>query len=87
MSIGTLSRLAARKIRSASRLSRWRLIELLGPRGRVVARGVSFMLQCDNWITQFRMEEFETREPKSLTGSTNTFCTTHNILKMYRLCQ
>lgn len=55
-----------RKARSVSRRARWRLIEVLGPRGRVRARGLNLTLQCDNWITQFRMETLETKEPETL---------------------
>ena len=35
-------------------------------RRRVRARGLSLTLQCDNWITQFRMETLETKEPETL---------------------
>ncbi len=65
-SIGALVRLVARKARSARRRVRWHLIEALEPRRRVSARGLSLTLQCDNWITQLRMETLETREPETL---------------------
>lgn len=64
--IGGLARVATRKARSAKRRARWHLLEALEPRRRVQARGLSVTLQCDNWITQFRMETFETREPETL---------------------
>ena len=66
LSIAALCRLAGRKARSAGRRARWRLVEVLEPRSRVRARGLSLTLQCDNWITQFRMETVETKEPETL---------------------
>lgn len=66
LSLSELSRVATRKARSATRRARWRLIEALKPRRRVRARGVSLTLQCDNRITQFRMETLETKEPETL---------------------
>lgn len=55
-----------RKARSASRRARWRLIQALEPRRRVKARGLSLTLQCDNRITQFRVETLETKKPDTL---------------------
>ena len=64
--ISTLSRVAARIARFATGRAKWRLIEALQPRCRVRARGLSLTLQSDNWITQFRMETIETKEPETL---------------------
>jgi FkbM family methyltransferase len=61
--------LPARAIRSAGRVPHrllWRLLEALTPRRTVRARGLTFTLSCDNWITQFRMDTFETKEPETL---------------------
>lgn len=57
---------ALRKLRHAGRRLRWRLLESLRPRQTVHARGVSFTLACDNWITQFRLDSFATKEPDTL---------------------
>jgi FkbM family methyltransferase len=53
-------------MRSAGRKARWGLIDALAPRRTVRARGLSFTLTCDNWITQFRLETFESKEPETL---------------------
>jgi FkbM family methyltransferase len=57
---------AVRRARGVGRRVRWRLIEALAPRRTVHARGLRFTLTCDNWITQFRMDTFETKEPETL---------------------
>lgn len=54
------------KVRRLSRRLRWRLLAALAPRSTVQARGLGFTLHCDNWITQFRMDTFETKEPETL---------------------
>jgi FkbM family methyltransferase len=66
LSLSALFRVGTRKVRSAGRRARWHLIEALEPRRRVRARGLSLTLQCDNWITQFRTETLETKEPETL---------------------
>jgi FkbM family methyltransferase len=53
-------------VRGASRRLRWGVIEALAPRRTVRARGLSFTLACDNWITQFRLDTFESKEPETL---------------------
>jgi FkbM family methyltransferase len=52
----------------ARRLRRlqWSLVRALTPRRRVTARGLSFMLPCDNAITELRWRTFETKEPETL---------------------
>ena len=41
-------------------------MDALVPRRVVRARGVTFTMTCANWITRFRMETFETKEPETL---------------------
>lgn len=53
-------------VRTASRRVRWGVIDRLAPRRTVRARGLSFTLTCDNWITQFRVDTFESKEPETL---------------------
>jgi FkbM family methyltransferase len=64
--LGAPARLASRKARSATRRARWWLIDALEPRRRVRARDLCLTLQCDNWITSFRMDTLETKEPETL---------------------
>jgi FkbM family methyltransferase len=45
---------------------RWGLRDALAPRQAVHARGLSLTLTCDNWITQFRLDTFESKEPETL---------------------
>lgn len=47
-------------------MMRWRLLESLTPRRRVDSRGLSFTLQCDNWVTHERWASFSSREPETL---------------------
>mgnify|MGYP002635236022 CR=1 FL=1 len=57
---------AVRRARLVGRQVRWRVREALAPRHRVRVRGVNVTLSCDDWITHFRMETFETKEPETL---------------------
>lgn len=66
LDIRALPHRALRKARDASRRMRWGLLDVLAPRRTVRTRGLSFTLLCDNWITQFRMDTFETKEPETL---------------------
>lgn len=56
----------ARRVRRASRALRWRLAGALAPRRTARARGIRFTLGCDNWITQFRVDTLDTKEPETL---------------------
>jgi FkbM family methyltransferase len=47
-------------------MMRWRLRDALAPRQTVRARGLTFSLACENWITQFRVDTFESKEPETL---------------------
>jgi FkbM family methyltransferase len=38
----------------------------LAPRRVVASRGLRFTLQCENWITQYRWQTFNTKEPETL---------------------
>lgn len=61
--------LMRRAVRRAGRISdrvRWRLLEALASRRMVRARGLCFTLNCDNWITHYRMESFGVSEPETL---------------------
>ncbi|HJN46890.1 MAG: FkbM family methyltransferase [Vicinamibacterales bacterium] len=53
-------------VRRALGSVRWRLLDALAPRRVVHARGLTFTLSCDNWITQFRLDTVETKEPETL---------------------
>lgn len=66
MTILLSPRRAARWIRRVGYRLRWRLLEALASRRTVRARGICFTLNCDNWITQYRMETFGTAEPETL---------------------
>jgi FkbM family methyltransferase len=61
-----LSHRVARRARRVGREARWHLLEALASRRTVHARGLNFTLSCNNWITQFRAETFDTKEPETL---------------------
>lgn len=61
-----LMRRAVRRARRDGHRLRWRLLEALALRRTVRARDLSFTLNCDNWITQYRMDTFDTAEPETL---------------------
>ena len=44
----------------------WKALEALTPRRTVYPRGLTFTLQCDNWITHYRWKTYSTKEPESL---------------------
>lgn len=44
----------------------WRAAELLRPWRQVSARGATFDLPCESWITHYRWETFEVKEPDTL---------------------
>jgi FkbM family methyltransferase len=48
------------------RALRWRMARALTPRRVVYARGLRFTLQCDNWITHYRWQTFNDKEPETL---------------------
>ena len=43
-----------------------RLLYTLVPRRTIKTRGLRFTLQCDNWITQYRSQHYDTKEPETL---------------------
>lgn len=45
---------------------RWQALRVLAPRRAVSARGIRLTLQCENWITQYRWETFNEKEPETL---------------------
>jgi len=45
---------------------RARAARALLPRRWVVSRGLRFTLPCENWITQYRWETYNTKEPETL---------------------
>ena len=46
--------------------ARWSLAKRLVPRRVVRSRGLSFTLQCDNWITHYRWASYNQKEPETL---------------------
>lgn len=50
---------------SALRL-RWRAVRAVAPRRTVQSRGLRFTLQCENWITHYRWESYNGKEPETL---------------------
>lgn len=44
----------------------WLAAGMVAPRRRVRSRGLSFTLQCDNWITRFRWRTYNSKEPHTL---------------------
>jgi FkbM family methyltransferase len=48
----------------------WRLrswaARAIVPRRAVVSRGLRFTLQCDNWVTYYRWQSYNTKEPETL---------------------
>jgi FkbM family methyltransferase len=45
---------------------RWQVLRSLTPRRVVSSRGLKFTLQSDNWITHYRWQTFNTKEPEML---------------------
>ncbi len=45
---------------------RWHMVRALTPRRVVHARGLRFTLQCENWITQYRWQTYNEKEPETL---------------------
>ena len=45
---------------------RWRAVRALTPRRIVDSRGVRMTLHCENWITQYRWQSFNDKEPETL---------------------
>lgn len=45
---------------------RWQTVRALAPRRLVLARGVRFTLQCENWITHYRWQTYTEKEPETL---------------------
>lgn len=54
--------------RHVDRLTRWRwkTARALVPRRTVHSRGLTFTLQCDNWMTYFRWLSYNEKEPETL---------------------
>lgn len=44
----------------------WLAVGVVAPRRRVRSRGLTFTLQCDNWITRFRWQTYNSKEPQTL---------------------
>lgn len=66
MTIGGLKRLLSRDLSGLLWRLRWQTARAIVPRQRVYTRGLSFTLQCDNWITHYRWESYNTKEPETL---------------------
>lgn len=53
-----------------SRLLSWQLRQVvqraIAPRRKVRSRGLTFTLQCDNWITHYRWSTYNKKEPETL---------------------
>lgn len=47
------------------RLRSW-VVRAIVPRRTVDSRGLRFTLQCDNWITYYRWQSYNTKEPETL---------------------
>lgn len=45
---------------------RWRVAQTITPRRIVHSRGLCFTLQCNNWITYYRWQSYNTKEPETL---------------------
>ena len=46
---------------------RWRIVQaMLSPRRDVLCRGLKFSLPCDNWITRYRWQSYNTKEVETL---------------------
>lgn len=45
---------------------RWWMARIMAPRRTVESRGLRFTLQCDNWITHYRLRSYNTKEPETL---------------------
>lgn len=56
----------ARNLRGSVLRLRWRAVNLIAPRQNVYSRGLKFTLQCDNWITHYRWQTYNTKEPETL---------------------
>lgn len=52
--------------RGSLRGLRWWAAQRMVPRRVVRARGLSFTLQCDNWVTHFRWATYNRKEPETL---------------------
>lgn len=52
--------------RGSLRRLRWWAARRIVPRRAVCARGLSFTLQCDNWVTHFRWATYNGKEPETL---------------------
>ncbi len=57
---------AVRRVSRAGHQARWHLLGVLASRCTVHARSLSFTLNCDNWMTHYRMETFDVAEPETL---------------------
>ena len=44
----------------------WWLVRAMTPRRVVKSRGLRFSLQCENWITHYRVQTFNEKEPETL---------------------
>lgn len=42
------------------------VLQAVAPRRKVLSRGLTFTLQCDNWITDYRWRTYNTKEPETL---------------------
>ncbi len=45
---------------------RWWTARVVVPRRSVNSRGLGFTLQCDNWITHYRWQSYNAKEPETL---------------------
>jgi len=41
------------------------VLQAVAPRRKVLSRGLTFTLQCDNWITHYRWRTYNTKEPET----------------------
>lgn len=42
------------------------VLQAVAPRRKVLSRGLTFTLQCDNWVTHYRWRTYNTKEPETL---------------------
>ena len=57
---------SARDWRGTLLQMRWQATRALTPRRLVHARGLQFTLQCENWITHYRWQTYNEKEPETL---------------------
>lgn len=45
---------------------RYAVLQAVAPRRKVLSRGLSFTLSCENWITHYRWKTYNSKEPETL---------------------